>query len=64
MVKPKNWRQIQNIRWNVYAEFKDIIEDFFATLMVVELDVRQDKLIHLKERLLDRLKKATEIYHA
>jgi hypothetical protein len=60
VAKPKNWREVQAIRWHIYAEFKDLIEDFFET----ELDVRQDKLAHQKERLLDRLKKATEIYHA
>jgi len=58
VVKPKNWRQIQAIRWRMYNEFKEIIEDFFMNEMVGLNATNQ------KERLLDLLKKATEMYHA
>lgn len=42
----------------MYNEFKEIIEDFFMNEMVGLNATNQ------KERLLDLLKKATEMYHA
>jgi hypothetical protein len=55
MAKPKNWRQIQAIRWHLYQEFKEIINEFFKTEL---LGLRSEQ----KHRLLDALKKETELY--